>query len=135
MHDLGRHYIDDKAHGALSALKAEPVLERIHFPHEKRETVLHAIRVHDVSATSEDRMTLESKILYDADKIDTLGVVGVLRYIRHFYGRKSIDYMLNDIDARWEGLALDETRNLALQDYNYIKNYFTQLKRELEPDA
>jgi HD superfamily phosphodiesterase len=32
LHDLGRHYIDDKAHGALSALKAEPVLERIDFP-------------------------------------------------------------------------------------------------------
>ena len=43
--------------------------------------------------------------------------------------------MLNDIDARSKGLALDETRNLALQDYNYIKNYFTQLKRELGPDA
>ena len=131
LHDLGRHYIDDKAHGALSALKAEPVLERIHFPHEKREAVLHAIRVHDVSATSEDRMILESKILYDADKVDTLGVVGVLRYIRHFYGRKPIDYMLDDIDARWEGLALDETRSLALQDYKYVKDFFTQLKKAL----
>jgi HD superfamily phosphodiesterase len=135
LHDLGRHYIDDKAHGALSALKAEPVLERIHFPHEKREAVLHTIRVHDVSATSEDRITLESKILYDADKIDTLGVVGILRYIRHFYGRKPTAYVLDDIDARWEGLALDETRNLALQDYNYIKSFFTQLKEELGPDA
>ncbi|MBP1734602.1 MAG: hypothetical protein H6Q53_889, partial [Deltaproteobacteria bacterium] len=101
----------------------------------KREDVLHAIRVHDVSATPEDRMTLESKILYDADKVDTLGVVGVLRYIRHFYGRKPIDYVLDDIDARWKGLALDETRNLALQDYNYIKNYFTHLKEELGPDG
>jgi HD superfamily phosphodiesterase len=131
LHDLGRHYIDDKAHGALSALKAEPVLERISFPEEKRATVLHAIRVHDVSATPEDRTTLESKILYDADKIDTLGVVGVLRYIRHFYGKKPIDYMLDDIDARWEGLALQETRHMALQDYKYIKNYFSQLKEEL----
>jgi uncharacterized protein len=85
LHDLGRHYIDDKAHGALSALKAEPVLERINFPQGKRAAVLHAIRVHDVVATPEGRTTLESKILYDADKIDTLGVVGVLRYIRHFY--------------------------------------------------
>jgi HD superfamily phosphodiesterase len=133
LHDLGRHYIDDKAHGALSALKAEPVLERINFPQEKRDTVLHAIRVHDVGATPEDRTTLESKILYDADKIDTLGVVGVLRYIRHFYGKKPIDYMLNDIDARWEGLALPETRDLALQDYKYIKDYFAQLKEELAP--
>jgi len=131
LHDLGRHYVDDKAHGALSAVKAEPVLERINFPEQKRDRVLHAIRVHDVSAAPEDRTTLESKILYDADKIDTLGVVGVLRYIRHFYGKKPIDYVLDDIDARWEGLALPETRNLALQDYTYIKNYFAQLKEEL----
>jgi len=132
LHDLGRHYIDDKAHGALSALKAGPVLERINFPEEKRETVLHAIRVHDVSANPENRTTLESKILYDADKIDTLGVVGVLRYIRHFYGKKPISYVLDDIDARWEGLALQETRTLALQDYRYIKDYFTKLKEELD---
>ena len=132
LHDLGRHYIDDKAHGALSALKAGPVLERINFPEEKRETVLHAIQVHDVSANPENRTTLESKILYDADKIDTLGVVGVLRYIRHFYGKKPIDYVLDDIDARWEGLALQETRTLALQDYRYIKDYFTKLKEELD---
>ena len=39
LHDLGRHYIDDKAHGALSAQKAEPVLERINFPQEKRDPV------------------------------------------------------------------------------------------------
>jgi HD superfamily phosphodiesterase len=135
LHDLGRHYVDDKAHGALSAQKAEPVLERINFPHVKRNAVLHAIRVHDVGATPEDRTTLESKILYDADKIDTLGVVGVLRYIRHFYGKKPIDYMLDDIDARWEGLALPETRNMALQDYKYIKDYFAQLKEELGADA
>jgi HD superfamily phosphodiesterase len=135
LHDLGRHYIDDKAHGALSALKADPVLERINFPQEKRGAVLHAIRVHDVGAAPEDRTTLESKILYDADKIDTLGVVGVLRYIRHFYGKKPIDYILDDIDARWEGLALPETRSLALQEYKYIKDYFAQLKKELGPDA
>jgi len=134
LHDLGRHYIDDKAHGNLSALKAEPVLERINFPQEKRDAVLHAIRVHDVSAIPEDRTTLESKILYDADKIDTLGVVGVLRYIRHFYGRKPIDYMLNDIDARWEGLTLPETQDLALQDYQYIRDYFIQLKEQLGED-
>jgi len=135
LHDLGRHYIADKVHGALSAQKAEPVLERINFPRGKRDAVLIAIRVHDVAASPEDRTTLESKILYDADKIDTLGVVGILRYIRHFYGKKPIDYMLDDIDARWEGLTLPETRTLALQDYKYIKDYFAQLKEELGEDA
>ena len=108
---------------------------RIRFPQEKRDAVLHAIHVHDVAALPEDRTTLESKILYDADKIDTLGVVGILRYIRHFYGKKPIDYMLDDIDARWEGLTLPETRNLALEDYKYIKDYFAKLKEELGADA
>jgi HD superfamily phosphodiesterase len=135
LHDIGRHYIDEKAHGSLSAVKAEPVLERIGFPPEKRTVVLHAIRVHDVAATPADRTTLESKILYDADKIDTLGVVGVLRYIRNLYGKKPIDYIIDDIDARWEGLALPETRDIAQEDYKYIKDYFAQLKEELGTDA
>ncbi|MBN2125980.1 MAG: HD domain-containing protein [Deltaproteobacteria bacterium] len=135
LHDIGRHYIAEKAHGALSAVKAEPVLQRIDFPQGKREAVLHAIRVHDVCAGPEDRTTLESKILYDADKIDTLGVVGILRYLRHLYGKKPIDYMIEDIDARWEGFALQETRDMALQDYNYIKDYFAKLKEELGMDA
>ena len=124
LHDLGRHYIPDTAHGALSAQKAEPVLERIHFPTEKRERVLHAIRVHDVSATSDQRTSIESKILYDADKIDTLGVIGILRYIRHYYGKKPIDYMLDDIEQRWQGLALPETRELALGSSSTPTNLF-----------
>ena len=135
LHDIGRHYIEDNAHGALSAQKAEPVLERIAFPREKRDAVLHAIRVHDITATPEDRTTLESKILYDADKIDTLGVVGVLRYIRHYYGKKPIGFMLHDIETRWEGLALPATRDLAKKDYEYIKDYFLMLKEELGGDA
>jgi HD superfamily phosphodiesterase len=132
LHDLGRHYIQDKAHGALSAAKAEPVLERIGFPHKKREAVLHAIRVHDVSAAPQDRKTVEARILYDCDKLETVGVIGVLRYIVHFYGKASIDYMLEDIDARWNGLSLPETRQYALDDYEYIKNYFKRLKHDLD---
>jgi uncharacterized protein len=135
LHDLGRHYIEEKEHGGLSSQKAEPVLRRIDFPDDKREAVLHAIKVHDVTSRPEDRTTLESKILYDADKIDTFGVVGILRYIRQFYGKKSIDFILDDIDARWNGLALPETRDLALNDYIYIKDYFAQLHEELECSA
>jgi HD superfamily phosphohydrolase YqeK len=133
LHDLGWHYLDEaKAHGALGAQKAEPVLKRIGFPTEKIHVVLHAIRVHDTNTPPEDRTTLESKILYDADKLDMFGVVGVLRYIRQVYGKWSIDSILDNLQARWEGLAFPETRDLALIDYEYIKDYFMRLKDELE---
>jgi len=131
LHDLGRHYIRDKAHGALSAEKAAPVLEKIGFPHDKRDAVLHAIKVHDITAAPQDRKTLEARILYDCDKLETMGVIGVLRYIIHFYGNASIDFMLEDIDARWNGLCLPETREFALDDYQYIKSYFKRLKQAL----
>jgi HD superfamily phosphodiesterase len=132
LHDLGRHYIQDKVHGALSAEIAEPVLERIGFPSEKRDAVLHVIRVHDVSASPQDRKTVEARILYDCDKLETVGVIGILRYIVHYYGNASIDTMLEDIDARWNGLSLPETRKYAVEDYQYIKNYFERLKKELD---
>ncbi len=133
LHDLGRHYVPDAAHGALSARKAGPVLDRIQFPAEKKEKVLHAILVHDVSASPEQRTTIESKILYDADKLDSFGVVGVLRHIlyHYHYAKTSIDFILGDIEKRWQGLALPETRRLAAGEHEYITSYFLQLKKQM----
>jgi HD superfamily phosphodiesterase len=133
LHDLGRHYIFDKAHGELSARLALPVLERIDFPPEKREGTLHAIRVHDVTFGPEQRDRLESQILYDADKMETLGVIGILRYILALYGNQPIDFILEDIEERWRGFALPETRKLAEDDYEYIKRFFHRLKKEIDP--
>ncbi len=131
LHDLGRHYTAEDAHGALSAEKAEPILQRIGFQEKKRKAVLHAIRFHDSTANPQDRKTVEAGILYDSDKLDTMGVIGVLRYIIHYYDKSSIEDILNDIDTRWNGFSLDETRMLAAEDYKYIKNYFERLKQEL----
>lgn len=132
LHDLGWHYLDEaKPHGALSAQKAELVLKRIGFPTEKRNGVLHAIRVHDTSTPQGYRTTLESKILYDADKLDMFGVVGVLRFIRQVYGKWPIDSILDNLQTRWDGLAFPETRDVALKDYEYVKDYFIRLKNEL----
>lgn len=132
LHDLGWHYLEEaKQHGALSAQKAESVLERIGFATEKKDAVLHAIRTHDTGTSPEHRTTLESKILYDADKLDMFGVVGVLRFIRQVYGEWSIDAILKNLQTRWEGLAFPETRDVALKDYEYAKDYFLRLKHEL----
>jgi HD superfamily phosphodiesterase len=131
LHDLGRHHIKDKAHGALGSELAKPILERINFPNEKIKRALHAIRVHDVTFQSQDRDSLESKILFDADKLDSFGTIGIVRNILLYYGKKSIDYILNDLTLKWNELSFDETRQYAKQEYNHIKNFFVQLKQEL----
>ena len=40
--------------------------------------------------------------------------------------------MLEDIDKRWNGLDRPETREYVVEDYEYTKNYFERLKRELD---
>jgi HD superfamily phosphodiesterase len=136
LHDLGWHYLEEAGlHGELGAQKAEPVLERISFPTGKRSAVLRAIAVHDTGIPPEDRTTLESKILYDADKLDMFGVIGIFRYLRRVYGKWSIDDILNNLKTRWEGLSFAETRELALKDFEYVRDYFMRLKNELEEDG
>jgi HD superfamily phosphodiesterase len=133
LHDLGWHYLEEAGlHGVLGAQKAEPVLERISFPTGKRSAVIHAIAVHDTGIPPEDRTTLESKILYDADKLDMFGVIGVFRYLRRVYGEWSVDDILDNLRTRWEGLSFAETRELALKDFEYVRDYFMRLKNELE---
>jgi HD superfamily phosphohydrolase YqeK len=132
LHDLGRHHVSDTAHGALSAELAAPILERLDFPAEKRDAVLLAIRTHDVTWSDADRSTLEAKILYDADKLDTFGVVGVTRYVRRWYGVESIEFILADIDIRWEQLGLPQTRELARADYLYARDFFVRLRHDTE---
>jgi HD superfamily phosphodiesterase len=129
LHDLGILQKTSPEHGELSAELAEPVLERIRFPQEKKTKTLHAIRVHDITFSKQDRNTLESQILYDADKSESFGVIGVLRYITILYHRQSIDYMLKDLEKRWNGLCLPETKILTKSNYEYTRNYLEELNR------
>ncbi len=54
-----------------------------------------------------------------------------LRFIRQVYGEWSIDKSLRSSDPM-EGFFFEETRELALKDFEYVKDYFMRLKNELE---
>jgi uncharacterized protein len=82
LHDLGRA-IQDNAKGALchaeqGAIIAAPVLDQYPIPADKKENILHCIVSHRFRNDHHPK-TLEARVLFDADKLDAIGAVGIAR--------------------------------------------------------
>lgn len=130
-HDIGRHY-NLEIHGHKSAELTGPILERLKFPSDKISMVLEAIAQHDYTYPPSHRKLLEARILYDADKIDAFGAIGVYRHILFIRdGRMQLRDVLRVLSNRWDGLSLEESKKYAQKKYEYIVNYFEELIRDL----
>ena len=138
LHDIGRHYPEGvREHGPISAPFAEKVLKRICFPEDKIENTINSIKYHDESFPPEKRPTMESKLLYDADKLDVFGAIGVSRFLifnalRGKTLNETLDYALDNLPLRFERLELEQTKKIAESEYKYALDYFNKLKQEID---
>jgi uncharacterized protein len=78
LHDAGREQAEAQAldHAAFAADRAREILAG--RPLAKVEAVAHAIAAHRFR-TGPQPATLEAQVLFDADKLDAIGAVGVAR--------------------------------------------------------
>lgn len=67
-----------KQASTLSAEKAEKLLSEWGYPQDNIQAIKHAIAAHSYSANIMPE-TLEAKIVQDADRIDSIGAIGVAR--------------------------------------------------------
>ncbi len=82
LHDIGRMAQDASGglvcHAARGAKMAQPVIRRLALSAARRENILHCIRSHRFRG-GQAPQTVEARILFDADKLDAIGAVGVAR--------------------------------------------------------
>jgi uncharacterized protein len=82
LHDIGRKEEQVSkgkiCHAQVGAEKAEGLLARLDVPDLIKKEILHCIRSHRFRGKQEPK-SLEARILFDADKLDSIGAVGVGR--------------------------------------------------------
>ncbi len=104
LHDLGRTTRGPmRSHAERSAKLAAKLLAPYDLPLEMQHEIIHAILAHSYRHGIEPA-TLEARVLYDADRLDSLGACGVMRWamtVKHGRWPQTRTYHPDDPFALW----------------------------------
>ncbi|OQW98813.1 MAG: phosphohydrolase [Desulfobacteraceae bacterium A6] len=82
LHDIGRADQDSTSgavcHAEKGAEMALPIVKKLPLSEEQKTNIIHCIRAHRFRGKCQPE-TAEAKVLFDADKLDAIGAVGVAR--------------------------------------------------------
>jgi len=141
-------------HHEASADFARQVLAGEGWPDERIEAVQHCIRAHRFRGTEAPR-TLEAKILFDCDKLDVLGAIGVARTVAYaalagqpLTGEPSEKFkatgekepgephtpyheFLFKLSKVKDRMQTATARQIAEERHRYLEDYFVRLRREV----
>jgi uncharacterized protein len=146
LHDVGRvRPGPENEHGARSAAMAEPFLADLPLSDEERQDLLHAIRWHN--STRADTALL--RILRDADMLDGLGALGIIRAFMsrsHLLPYDPAD-PFGDNEGRWPALFSSDqflgqmawfdklntgtARRMAEERLAFMQAFVAQVRREV----
>jgi uncharacterized protein len=132
LHDIGRAV--GEPHNETGARLADKILKQsTNYPKERIEKIVKTVLHHPIAFR--DRLeTLEEKIVWDADKIDLLGVIGIAR-IFHWLGKKpfetAVDTCFEELKSIYDMLNTLSARKIAKERYQRTAASLSALKEEL----
>jgi uncharacterized protein len=156
LHDIGREEQDRSkgkiCHAAVGAEIARTILEEVGLEVEKLERIIHCIQTHRFRG-SKAPQTIEARVLFDADKLDSIGAVGIGRAFLfagevgakvHNHGvdfAKTTSYSEEDTAYREFSVKLrkvkdrmltEEGKRIALERHAFMEHFFNRLHDEVE---
>jgi len=154
LHDIGRASQDDSngevCHAQKGAQMAKPIVDKLPFSENQKENIIHCIRSHRFRGNHRPE-TKEAKVLFDADKLDAIGAVGVARAFL-FAGEvgamlhnpkmnieNTSSYSIDDTGYREYKVKLckirdriltKEGRKMADERHTFMEEFFNQFLKE-----
>ncbi len=134
LHDLGR-VVGEGRHAELSAEIAGLLLPLLGFSDEEIKSIKHAILAHSFSLGVRAE-SIEAMILSDADKLDAIGAVGIMRVFWESARRgRSLADTLKHFDEKLlklkDMMYTEPARRLAEERHAYMLRFLEQLRGEL----
>ena len=139
LHDIDQPYYEKKMHAQLSARKAEKILLDARIPDKVIKKVINVILEHSSENPEIRPSSLESKILFDADKLDGLGAVGIAR-VFSYCGQKGLSpeealkWYKQKIKLAAPQLQTEIGRRLAKEKIDYVYSFFKMFENENSVD-
>lgn len=157
LHDIGRVVIFKKDgrklnHAERGAVKAAEILENHKFSKEIIEKVVHCVETHRFRDNKEPQ-SLEARVLFDADKIDAIGAIGIGRAFVYSgeigakVHNKNIDiektredteedtayreYMVK-LKKIKDRLFTEEGRKMAEGRHRFMEEFFSRINKEVD---
>lgn len=133
LHDVG-HSLDEKEHENKSLEVASSLLDMTDFPKGKKELVLECIREHRFTK-GEKAMSLEAKILQDADRLDAIGAVGIARcFLWSGEHRKVLKEAIKHFNEKLlklkDVMNTDGGRRMAEERHRFMLEFLEKLEDE-----
>lgn len=156
LHDLGRSFQDNSkgeiCHAEKGAEIAAEILEELDLPEKQKENIIHSVKAHRFRGNNKPE-TLEAKVLFDADKIDSIGAIGIGRaflfagevgatlHNPHIEPENSKSYTENDTCYREYSVKLKKVKDriltpeglrIAKKRHEFMECFFKRFLEEYE---
>jgi uncharacterized protein len=134
LHDIDEPYDDKEGHVMRSVGRASEILVKIAYPRERAERVMKVIAEHS-SETPSKATSDESLVLFDADKLDGVGAIGIARTLV-FCGQQgmpppmAIEWYEEKIAKAAPLLRTKSGRSLARKQARFVLAFIQRFKEE-----
>jgi HD superfamily phosphodiesterase len=109
LHDIGMFNDRKEGHAKRSAKMSLLFLKRAGYTEDESKTISETILVHSTGYDKSKVNTIESKVLFDADKMEYVNPVGMQRWLsffstKGFHQNKAIEG-IEDVIRRWKKIS------------------------------